>query len=295
MNGEWPPDWDDPDEVIPGQADQPDEEADARLSAVSAYLASVPAPVLPDLVEARISAAIAAEAASRNAAGTGNALPAAAEEAPGPATAARRSRRSSRTRPGRPPRWERPPSGRRDRYRAFLKAAPVLVVCLIVAGLGLALSHGGSQSSGSYESSGSSAAAAAPENSAASGGETPPDAASAPAPFAVTRSGTRYARPDLARQVKAVIAGSAAAGTTVPGARSSAAAGSAAQQLTAPSAQLLGCVQRLTGGGLPKLVDRATYQGTPVYVIASASAVWVVGLGCSATDPQLIVSVALAG
>ena len=175
-------------------------------------------------------------------------------------------------------------------------AGPVLVVCLLFAGLGFALSRGGStaarSASGSAASSASSAAAAAPEYpfSGASGTEQP-----AATPFAVTQSGTRYRQSGLAGQVRAVIAEAPAGGAAVPGAQSSAAAGSASQQLTAPSAKLLGCVLRLTGGGLPKLVDRATYQGTPVYVIASSNRVWVVGLGCTATDPRLIASAPLAG
>jgi hypothetical protein len=60
--------------------------------------------------------------------------------------------------------------------------------------------------------------------------------------------------------------------------------------------QLRGCVLHFTNGAAPKLVDQATYnQGTPVYVIASATRVWVVGLGCTAADPELIASVPLAG
>src|SRR5690348_8551489 len=65
MSGHWPPEWDDPEEESPEGADQADTEAEARLSEVSAYLASVPAPVLPDAIEARISAALAAEAGAR--------------------------------------------------------------------------------------------------------------------------------------------------------------------------------------------------------------------------------------
>jgi hypothetical protein len=62
-----------------------------------------------------------------------------------------------------------------------------------------------------------------------------------------------------------------------------------------PTARLRACVLKVTGGVLPEVVDRATYQGTPAYVIASSSRVWVVGLGCTAARPQVIVSVPLAG
>jgi hypothetical protein len=64
---------------------------------------------------------------------------------------------------------------------------------------------------------------------------------------------------------------------------------------SAPTAQLRACVLKVTGGVLPALVDRATYQGTPAYVIASSRRVWVVGLGCTAARPQVIASVPLAG
>jgi hypothetical protein len=46
---------------------------------------------------------------------------------------------------------------------------------------------------------------------------------------------------------------------------------------------------------VPRLVDRATYQGEPAYVIASSARVWVVEPGCTAAITDLIVSVALAG
>jgi hypothetical protein len=41
------------------------------------------------------------------------------------------------------------------------------------------------------------------------------------------------------------------------------------------------------------LVDRATYQSQPVYVIAVPDKAWVVGVGCTASDPGLITTVGL--
>ena len=66
MSGQWPPEWEDPDDGFPEETDQTDTEADARLSELAAYLASVPAPALPAAVEARLSAALAAESATRS-------------------------------------------------------------------------------------------------------------------------------------------------------------------------------------------------------------------------------------
>jgi hypothetical protein len=57
--------WDDPEEESSAAADELDAAAMAGLSEVAAFLASVPAPVLPDAVEARISAALAAEVVAR--------------------------------------------------------------------------------------------------------------------------------------------------------------------------------------------------------------------------------------
>ena len=52
-------------------------------------------------------------------------------------------------------------------------------------------------------------------------------------------------------------------------------------------------VLHLTGQMRPSLVDRATYQGKPAYVIAVTNWAWVVGTGCTATNPELIASVGL--
>ena len=63
----------------------------------------------------------------------------------------------------------------------------------------------------------------------------------------------------------------------------------------APSQPLVGCVLQLTGTASPSLVDRATYQGKPAYVIAVPTRAWVVGLGCTASNTALITSIRLPG
>jgi hypothetical protein len=65
MSGHWPPEWEDSEDEFPQETDQLDPDTAARLSAVTAYLSSAPAPALPDAFEARISAALATEAAER--------------------------------------------------------------------------------------------------------------------------------------------------------------------------------------------------------------------------------------
>src|ERR1700733_785360 len=133
MSGQWPPEGDDPDEGFPDEADQTGTEAGARLSELAAYLASAPAPVLPDAVEARISAALATESATRSAETAGSRIPRPRTLrsrllAPAPAHARVRRRRG---------------------FRATVAIGPLLV-CLLLAGFGYALSQRGP--SGSTES-----------------------------------------------------------------------------------------------------------------------------------------------
>lgn len=286
MSGDWPPEWDDPEKEFPGEADQLDAEAGARLSEVAAYLASVPAPVLPDAFEARISAALAAEAAARadassladgasaDSGSSGAASPTGESRtlAPAPARA-----RVGRHRGG--------GGGRRGFRPRSLIAVGTVGACLVLAGLGYGLSRGGSSTSSSAAigsaASGQSHAAAAPAASApepassASSSVGGNNAGAGNVSFTVTASGTKYQAATLAAQVRA-------SSITFRG-------------TSAPTTALRGCVAHLTGGRSPRLVDRATYQGEPAYIIASSSRVWVVGLGCTAANPELIASVPLAG
>lgn len=331
MSGQWPPGWDDPDDV-PGAADQQDAEAEAGLSEVAAYLASVPAPVMPGSVEARISAALAVESASRagivpssgtvEGDGTPEANKAVKSDAavglrvlgPVPARAARararaRARVLERGAPG--------PRGRRDPRKVLGQfVLGPLAVCLLIGIIALGLSRGGSSSSSSGASvagapvlvpAAGASASSAPASSAASSAAAPA-ATSAPSAggFVVTKSGTRYQQATLARQAHAQVLAARAReslSTQAPSASASSAPASASGASTSggavfdlvPGSVLRGCVLTVTGGVPPELVDRATYQGTPAYVIASASHVWVVGLGCTAARPQVIASEPLAG
>jgi hypothetical protein len=304
MSGHWPPEWEDQEEEFGEEADQldttaPASEGEARLSEVAAYLATVPAPVLPDIFETRIHAALAAEAATR----AEQAAPVDSSRTLGPTPTRMRLRR---------PRGGGGP--RRDRSRSLL-AAGSLVVCLLLAGLGFALSRGTSTDSGSSSGVVAGSSFAAGSGSSAGGGvasaprspsAVEPENASSSGAFVVTESGTSYQQATLAGQVRArlaVIGGlreplpspssaSAAVRTSATPVKASASATSVA--LT-PGRALQGCVLHLTGGALPQLVDRATYQGAPAYVIATSGRVWVVGLGCTATKTELITSVPLAG
>ena len=333
MSGHWPPEWEDPEEQSPEESDQLDATVlasggEARLSEVAAFLASVPAPALPDAVEARISAALAAEAATRAdqaapTAAADSAASAASSSAPvspasasapaasapaGPAPASADGSRKLGASRVRPRARRRPGSGRpRREFRVPPKmAAGTLIACLLFAGLGYAISRSGPQSSYSTSAgapaagSGAEGASSAAASSAAGAASVPSTGAAAPRPattarpeagFAVIMSGTKYTQATLAEQVRTRLAANGGQETSEP----KVPAASATSAGAGPSQALQGCVLHLTDGAVPRLVDRATYQGQAAYVIASSSHVWVVGPGCTEAKTELVASVPLAG
>lgn len=161
-------------------------------------------------------------------------------------------------------------------------AAAVLIGVAVVLGVvHLPSSSSSSPASSSAESAPSLPSAAAGE-APANGGAREPAGSEASAAFGVTASGTRYQPQTLTAQVRAQMAAQPLA------------SGEALAGPGAPSATLAACVLHLTANRRPSLVDRATYQGKPAYVIAVAGdRVWVVGLGCTASDPDLITSARL--
>lgn len=304
MSGHWPPEWEDSEDEFPQETDQLDPDTAARLSAVTAYLSSVPAPTLPDAFEARISAALATEAAERAASGPADdATPAVAARTLEPA--------STRTRRGR----HHGGGGPRRASRALLTSGSVVAVCLVLVGFVVLLSRSASTSSsssavaGAAGGSNSSAASSSGAGSSSAAGTSAVPNLPGPANtefggnvsnFTVTTSGTKYQAATLAAQVRARLAASGimtqapSASAPAASASSSALAGSSSSGAPVPTG-LRGCVLRLTGGVLPRLVDRATYQGEAAYIIAGSNRVWVVGLGCTAAKTELIASVPLAG
>jgi hypothetical protein len=238
---------------------------------------------MPDAVESRIMAALATEAAPVT--GTPRDTEAAHDTAAKRGTALRpvggdgggSRRRPGGGRSGPGNRWLRP---------AVLASAAAACLVLLGGVYGIAhLSSGSSSSSAASSAAGS--AAAGSESSPLAGAQAPgthtrlEPADSAPAAaFAVTASGTNYQPATLARQVRAQLARPAKT-AALPAAEA------------APSAQLSACVLHLTGQMRPSLVDRATYQGKPAYVIAVTNWAWVVGTGCTASNPELIASVGL--
>jgi hypothetical protein len=64
-------------------------------------------------------------------------------------------------------------------------------------------------------------------------------------------------------------------------------------KVAAPSA-LAGCVANVAAGSLVRFVDVAKYRGKRAWVIAASGRAWVTGTSCSATETDLLVTVALA-
>jgi hypothetical protein len=256
-----------------------------QLAAVTTVLASAPEPAMPDAVESRIIAALATEAA------LGTETPHDTEAAHG--TTAKRDTAlrpvggdggGSRRRPG----GRSGRSGPGNRWLRPAVLAGAAAACLVLFGgvYGIAHLSSGSSSS-SAASSAAGTAAAGSESSPLAGAQAPgthtrlePADGGQAAAFAVTASGTNYQSATLAQQVRAQLARPAK--TAAPPAAEA-----------APSAQLSACVLHLTGQMRPSLVDRATYQGKPAYVIAVPNRAWVVGTGCTASNPELIASVGL--
>jgi hypothetical protein len=254
-----------------------------QLAAVTTVLASAPEPAMPDAVESRIMAALATEAAlvtvtphdTEAAHDTAAKRDTALRPVGGDGGGSRRRPGGGRSGPGN--RWLRP---------AVLASAAAACLVLFGGVYGIAhLSSGSSSSSAASSAAGS--AAAGSESSPLAGAQAPgthtrlEPADSAPAAaFAVTASGTNYQSATLAKQVRAQLARPAKT-AALPAAEA------------ASSAQLSACVLHLTGQTRPSLVDRATYQGKPAYVIAVTNWAWVVGTGCTASNPELIASVGL--
>jgi hypothetical protein len=281
-----------------------------QLSAVTWALASVPVPSLPDAVEQRISAAIAAEVAARQVASlTANSMadPSAATS-PAPAGPAATEPRHAR-------RWF--PRRALGSVGSRLRPSPVQVLasvtaCLLLAGLGYLLSvprASGTPSSAAAPSGRSAAASGAAPHSRGPRRAISPTTAIGPpvgsnsAAFLVTVSSIRYRKSTLRAQVSSQLAQQTLAPviTGTPGSQSNKnspgnQAGGASQSNTTrpPSGQLVGCVLNLTRGAQPALVQLATYQAESAYVIAVPGRAWVVHPSCTAAKPALITTIALA-
>jgi hypothetical protein len=240
-----------------------------QLAEVSALLAAVPPPALPDPVTQRLETALAAEAANRFS----------SERAVDP-----RSRERAST-PGPRRRWD-------FRLVALRVLAPAAAVVVLAAG-GFGLSRIGSGPSSSVASGSAavpaaSAASASSAASAAAGSRTGNlPAVEAPARFGVVISGIDYLRATLARQLEGELG--------VYGR----ATGSARELASGP---VKGCVLLVTRGirpGTLVLVETAHFQGQPANVIVAVSGhrdtAWVTTPACSASSHYVLDTTTLPG
>lgn len=307
--------------------------ATGQLEYIPAVLAAIPQPALPADIASRIMTALAAEAAVRNGmaepgvpalmsaslpftispgdtspATAGSTAAASVAAASVTASVAADSVATARARRD----W------RSQRLTAPLGALVAAAACLILAFIGLHLN--GQAHSG--------AAAAAPSGAPArSGGvaagprQTSLSPAFGPAvsfPFLVTttnfRSSTLQAQViqqlallGLARGAQAGSAtgqaspggpsgGSSGLSSGGPSGHASPAAGAgpAAGIRLSPSRALIGCVSRLAGSTRPTLVEEASYQSRPAYMIATSTHVWVVARDCDSSNTALFASIALS-
>jgi len=252
---------------------------DDQLAGVSALLASVPAPAMPDSVARRLDTVLAAEVAARAEAAGGDDPERAGLDRP----------REHRT-----PRHRAANRGFRPVARRVL--APVAVVLLAAGGYGLSrLASPGGQMIASSAGSASSASAAAGANRAASGAEGP-SAAPAASPlkgaarlprftaanFPFVASGTNFSSDEAVRkqQVENDL--------RVP---------VASRPSEAASRQVRGCVRNLAGDHPVLLVESALLEGRPATLIVAQTGpgqtAWIAGPGCSATNRDVLATTAV--
>ena len=243
-----------------------------QLAEISALLAAVPAPVMPDAVAQRLESVLAAEAVQR----------VSSERAVGDGVPDRAA--------GSPPRrrWD-------FRLVALRVLAPAAAVVLLAAGgygltrIGASSTSSQAASSGvaSAASSAQGRAAAVPSASAPSRSREAPANIEAPAKLGVVTSGTDYQAATLAPLLERELRLHGGATVSV-------------QELT--PASLRGCVLRVASGVHPLTllwVEKAHYQGQPAIVIVARSgrddAARVIASGCSASSDHALAMMTLPG
>jgi hypothetical protein len=238
--------------------------ADDELAGVSAWLASVPAPAMPDRVAQRLDAVLAAEANKRD-------YP---ERAEGHRPEGQKTSRQ--------------PAGNHGWRLVSLRVlAPAAVVLLAAGGYGLSQLSSGSGPQASSASAGrvvrptrgfNAPAASVPSSAAAASG-TPigPARPLARTAYPVVTSNVNFLSGTLNQQLETVLR--------------------APRTVRSASAAVRACVQRVAAGAIPAVVVSARYDGQPATIIVlrtgQGDAVSVAGPDCSATNRDLRASTTL--
>ena len=230
---------------------------DDQLAGVSALLASVPAPAMPDSVAQRLDTVLAAEVTRKN-----------------------YPERGGLDRPGETSARDRPARTRGFRLATWRVLVPVAAAVVLAAGgFGLSQMGGSTASQSAASSAGTALSSAAGSAAPAAGRANPPAAAPLfPAPSAHSQ---------LKRQVvslsPATLRQSVEAELQRP---------PASRPTKASSSQLLGCLRHLAGGAPLELVESIQFSGQPATIIVARTGqddtVWVAGPDCSATTRDVL-------
>ena len=229
---------------------------DDKLVGVSALLASVPAPPMPDSVAQRLDAVLAAEAGRRN-----------------------YPERAHVDRPGESGAHDRPVAKRGFRLATWRVLVPVGAAAVLLAGGGYGLSRlvGGP---GSLQTS-SAASAASPASTAAAAGSGAKAASRANPPEAAPFSPAPSARSQLRSQNQAV-----SPATLRQHVEAELRLPPASRPTKATSSRVQGCIRLLAASAPLELVESTRFGGQPATIIVARTGqhntVWVAGPDCSA-------------
>lgn len=281
-------------------------DVNADLAQVTALLASVPEPPMPDYLSARIQGALAHEVALRAAAAparpatvseraaASSAIPAAAE----PAGAAGRNagrKRQQRSAWELLRRW--PGGGSQGRLRLATAAAALVVI--VAGGYEIAVHAGGSSGPASSPAAPRAGAPAAGFGPASYGPALQYQHSGQTASVTPITTNTNFTRANLTSQVSGLdryehgspaAAPNHAASPSVSGTKGT--TGPTFQSI--PVTSMAGCLNRVAAGALVLVVDVAKFQGAPAVVIitelsqTSPRQIWVVSAGCSASSSDIL-------
>ncbi len=235
-----------------------------KLAGVSALLASVPAPPMPDSVAQRLEVVLAAEVSGKN-----NYAERAQVDRPGESAA--HDQRAAR-------------HGFRLATWRVLVPAGAAVVLLAGGGYGLSLiaRSPGSQTAAS-SAAGSTASSSAAGSAAKSASRASPPLYPAPSAHSQLKSQNRavdVSPATLRQQVETEL--------RLP---------RASRPMNTASSQVRGCIHRLAGGAPLELVQSARFGGQPATIIVARTGsddmVWVAGPGCSATSRDVLDTITL--
>jgi hypothetical protein len=282
---------------------------DEELAGVSAILASVPGPAMPEQVTTRITAALMAARQAQPNAGLEPGRPELPRQSRQPA-GPRQPGRSRHAGPaGADRRWRLPELRSAVAARALAVAAAAAVVA---GGSYGAIQLAGGPTGASSAASASGSAAGVLPGAASFGPPQAYNSAGQPGEFTPVSTGAKFQPQLLKSQIRSELqrhsdTGSQATSplpksTRLPARRSG--PNDSAPAIRSfrgiPLTALRGCVTRIAAGRAVQLVDVDQYQGKPATIIvvaapAGGSHIWVVGPGCSRSDSDVIARASLSG